>query len=202
MILFFHNQFKLIVTFTKKNTIMKILKFILVVYISLAFTSCSDDSAEAPFSLSKDNLAGTYNINSLSIYTTVTSVTEVSGISVPFTVATSTSIGDTFQVVFVLSENGSYSASGAYRIVSTITPAVGSPVTNTEIINFSDSGTYQLNTTNNTITFNASTGGDFIEGTLDVVTFNETTVSFTQELEEEIDATTAAIKASISFTRQ
>jgi hypothetical protein len=75
-------------------------------------------------------------------------------------------------------------------------------VTNTEIIDFSDSGSFQLNTTNNTITFNSSTGGDFIEGTLDIETFNETTIAFSQEIEEIIDEITTEIKASISFTRQ
>jgi hypothetical protein len=75
-------------------------------------------------------------------------------------------------------------------------------VTNTEIIDFSDSGSFQLNTTNNTITFNSSTGGDFIEGTLDIETFNETTIAFSQEIEEIIDEITTEIKANISFTRQ
>jgi hypothetical protein len=181
---------------------MKLLKYILVLFITASITSCSDSEEAPPFLLSNANLAGTYNINSLSIDTKVTSETDVSGISVPFTIATSTSIGDTFQVAFVLNANSSYTASGQYRIVSIITPAVGSTVTNTEIIDFSDSGSFQLNTTNNTITFNSSTGGDFIEGTLDIETFNETTIAFSQEIEEIIDEITTEIKANISFTRQ
>ena len=147
------------------------------------------------------NYGNSYNINSLSIDTKVTAITNVAGVSVPVTVATATSKGDTFQVTFVLSANGSYTASGQYRIVSVISPTFGDQVTNTEIINFSESGTYQLNTTNNTITINSSTG-DFIEGTLDIETFNETTVSFTQEMEEVVDGIKTEIKASISFTRQ
>ena len=103
--------------------------------------------------MSNDNIAGTYNINSFNIETNVTSVTDVAGVEVPFTVDTSTSEGDTFQVIFVLNANGSYTASGQYRVVSVVIPAVGSQFTNTEIIDFTDSGSYSLNTVNNTITF-------------------------------------------------
>jgi hypothetical protein len=181
---------------------MKLLKCILILFITITITSCGDEEGGVPlFGLSNANIAGTYNINSLSLDTKVTSVTVVSGISVPFTVATSTSTGDTFQVDFVLNVNGTYTASGQYRVVSTITPAVGNPLTNNEIINFTDSGSYQLNTINNTITLTPSTG-DFIEGILNIVTFNETTVSLTQELEEEEDLVTTKVNAAVSFTRQ
>jgi hypothetical protein len=180
---------------------MKILKLTLFLFLTVSALSCSDNSEETIFDLSVANIAGTYSINSLNIDTKVTSVTDVAGVQVPFTVATSTSIGDTFQVDFILNTNNSYTASGQYRVVTTVYPAAGSPVTNTEIINLSDSGTYQLNTTNNTITFTSSSG-DFLEGTLSVAVFNETTVSLTQETENVIDAITTKINASISFTRQ
>ncbi len=180
---------------------MKFFKLILIIVMCVSITSCGDDSSEPTFILSNTNIAGTYNINSLSIDTKVTSVTEVAGVDVPFTVATSTSKGDTFQVVFVLSTNNTYTASGQYRIVSTITPTVGNPVSNNEIINFNESGSYQLNTTNNTITFN-SAAGDFLEGTLKIITFNETMITFNQEIEEVVDLITTEIDATISFTRQ
>ena len=180
---------------------MKFLKYVLILLISVSITSCGDESSDPPFMLSAANIAGSYAINSFSIDTKVTSVTEVSGVSVPFTVATSTSTGDTFQVDFVLNVNGTYTASGLYRIVSVVTPTVGSQLTNSEIISFTDSGSYQLNTTNNTLTIISSTG-DFIEGTMDIVTFNETTVSLSQETEVELDAITTEINARISFIRK
>jgi hypothetical protein len=181
---------------------MKLFKFILVLILSLAITRCSDSSEERIFVLSNTAIAGTYNINSLTLNTKVTSVTEVAGVLVPFTVATSTSNGDTFQVDFVLNENASYTASGQYRIVSTVTPAVGNPVNNSEIIDFSDAGTYQLNTFANTITFTPSGSDNFIEGTLNIEVFNESTLSLSQELEEVDNAITTEIKANIRFIRQ
>lgn len=184
-----------------KINLMKFLKYILILFISISITSCSDASSDLPFVLSTANIAGNYNINSLSTDTKVTSVTEVSGILIPLTVATSTITGDTFQVDFVLNGNGTYTASGQYRIVSVVTPAVGSQITNSEILVFTDSGSYQLNTTDNTLTLISSTG-DFIAGTMNIVTFNETTVSLSQEMETVVDATTTEINSRISFTRQ
>ena len=181
---------------------MKFFKFILVLLIAVSITGCSNnDSNEPLFVLSNDNISGTYNINSFNIETNVTSVTDVAGVEVPFTVATSTSEGDTFQVIFVLNANGSYTASGQYRVVSVVIPAVGSQFTNTEIIDFTDSGSYSLNTVNNTITF-TSVQGDFLNGELEVVTFNETSFSLSQEEEEVVDKVTTEIKANISFIRQ
>jgi hypothetical protein len=183
---------------------MKLLKYFLVLFISITITSCSDSSSEPPYTLSNANIAGTYNIKSLSLNTEVTSSTIVAGVEVPFTVASSESTGDTFGVTFVLNTSGSYTVSGQYRIVSVVTPAVGDTVTNNEIIRFpdaGDSGTYNINTTDNTITF-TSASGDFLEGTLTVIAFNETTVSLSQELEEVEDAITTKINANISFVRQ
>ena len=181
---------------------MKFFKFILVLLIAVSITGCSsNDSNEPLFVLSNTNIAGTYNINSFIVDTNVTSVTEVAGVEVPFTVASSTSEGDTFQVAFVLNANGSYTASGQYRVVSVVTPAVGNQFTNTEIIDFTDSGSYSLNTVNNTITF-TSVQGDFLNGELEVITFNETTITLSQEGEEVVDKVTTEIKANISFTRQ
>jgi hypothetical protein len=180
---------------------MKFLKYILVLLMAVSITSCGDESSAPSYMLSNANIAGSYVINSLSINTKVTSVTEVSGVPVPFTVATSTSTGDTFQVDFVLNINGTYTASGLYRIVSVVTPTVGGQVTNSEIISFTDSGSYELNTTNNTLTIISSTG-DFIEGTMDIVTFNETTVSLSQETEVEVGAITTEINSRISLIRQ
>lgn len=176
---------------------MKSLKFILFLCLSATILGCSSSDSEPPFILSNANIAGTYNISSLSINAKATAVTS----GVPVTISNATSVGDVFQFNFILNVDGSYTASGQYVIVSTVTPVGSAPITDTSIINIDDSGTYQINTTNNTITFTSSTG-DFIEGTLNVVTFNETTVSLTQEIEEIDDPITTEISASISFTRQ
>jgi hypothetical protein len=176
---------------------MKILKFILVLFISASITSCSDNESNEPsFLLSNDNLAGTYEIKSFSAKAKVTSV--VSGL--PITV-NSSSTGDSFQVDFIIDADGSYTVSGLYRVVTMLTTIGSKPVTNIEILQVDDSGTYEIDSINGSITFTSSKG-DLLKGTLNIVTFNETTFNLTQEVEETEGETTAAINANFSFIRK
>ena len=179
---------------------MKLFKFILVLFVAVSISSCSDDSIEPTILLSNANIAGTHSINSFNIDTKVTSKTDVSGISVPFDIATSTGYGDTFQVDFELTENGDYTLIGQYRLISTITPAVGNQVAETSILLVDDSGTYEIDTTNNTITFTSSLDA-FLSGTFNVVTFNETAIVLRQEKEEVLAPITTQIKTNIRFER-
>ena len=179
---------------------MKLFKFILILFVAVSISSCSDDSIEPTILLSNANIAGTHSINSFNIDTKVTSKTDVSGISVPFDIATSTGYGDTFQVDFELTENGDYTLIGQYRLISTITPAVGNQVAETSILLVDDSGTYEIDTTNNTITFTSSLDA-FLSGTFNVVTFNETAIVLRQEKEEVLAPITTQIKTNIRFER-
>lgn len=176
---------------------MKLLKFILVLFISASITSCSDNNSGGPsFLLSNDNLAGTYNIKSFSAKAKVTSV--ISGL--PITV-NSSSTGDTFQVDFIIDADGSYTIAGQYRIETVLTTIGSKPVTNLEILVVDDAGTYQIDSINGSITFTSSKG-DLLKGTLNIVTFNETTINLTQEVEETAGETTATINANFSFIRK
>ena len=180
---------------------MKLLKFIFFLSFIVLFTNCSDDNAYAtPFILSNENIVGTYNISELNIETKVTSATDVAGVLIPFTVATSISNGDIFQFAFVLNSDGTFSASGQFVIETEVTPATGDVVTNQEILNNINSGTYTLNSENAKITFVSSTG-DFLKGTYNILTFNETVLSLNQEIEEVVDTITTEINTSISFIR-
>jgi hypothetical protein len=180
---------------------MKLLKFIFFSSFIVLFTNCSDDNAYAtPFILSNENIVGTYNISELNIETKVTSTTDVAGVLIPFTVATSTSNGDIFQFSFVLNSDGTFSASGQFVLETEVTPATGDVVTNQEILNNINSGTYTLNSENAKITFVSSTG-DFLEGTYNILIFNKTTLSLNQEIEELSGAITNEINTSISFIR-
>ena len=189
---------------------MKLFKFILVLFVAVSISSCSDDSIEPTILLSNANIAGTHSINSFNIDTKVTSKTDVSGISVPFDIATSTGYGDTFQVDFELTENGDYTLIGPYRLISSITHADGNQVSKTLILYVDDSGTYEIDTTNNTITFTSSLDAlsDFysdassrLSGTFNVITFNETAIVLRQEKEEVLEAMTTQIKTNIRFER-
>ena len=96
---------------------MKTLKFILFAVISSTILSCADNSTEPELILSNESLAGNYNV------TVLDSDIETSTIvaNVPVTVANASLVGDTFQVDVVINADGTFSAGGQYRVVSTIT---------------------------------------------------------------------------------
>lgn len=158
---------------------MNITKFLLVMFLAVATVSCNKDDdggGDTPFTLTNTNLSGTYKISSASA--TSISTTNVAGSTV--TVATTTVVGDTFQVSIIFNENGSYTATGQYRIVTTITPTGGAPIVTEEILVVDSSGTYSLNSSSQTILIN-SNDDSFVDGLFDVALFNETTVNLTQE---------------------
>ena len=142
----------------------------MVLFVAVSFSSCDEDPKEPTILLSNANIAGIHGINSFNLDTKVTSETNVSGVPVPFEIATSSGYGDTFQIDFELTENGDYTLIGQYRLNSTVTPAVGNQVSDTFILLVDDSGTYEIDTTNNTITFTSSFGTAGLANTMN--TFN------------------------------
>lgn len=177
---------------------MKLIKYILILFIATTFTNCGSNDSEPTLTLSTANIAGTYNISNLNTEAVLT--TEVTP-GVPVTISTIKIKGDTFQIDFVLNASGSYSASGQYRIETTVIPVSGSQTVTASIVNFSDSGTFNVNTTNSTITFTSSKG-DFLSGTFKVVTFNESTFTLTQESEEFNDPIKTVLNSNFSFIRK
>ena len=129
---------------------MKTLKLILFAVITSTILSCADNSTEPEIILSNESLAGNYDVAVLdSDLETSTVVADV-----PVTVANASLVGDTFQVDVIINADGTFSAGGQYRVVSTITPVGTAPITETEIITLDpSSGSYILNTLQNTITF-------------------------------------------------
>jgi hypothetical protein len=178
---------------------MKNIKFILILFLFVSITGCSDNASAPPFSLSATNMAGNYDIGAINAEEEETA-TSNSGTVV--NVSTTTFVGDSFDDInFALNTNGTYTASGKYRIVITETPNGGAPVNDFEIVVFDATGSYQINNIDNTITFNPSTG-DFLEGLFTVVTFTETSITMTQE-ETDIDGgITTTLEASISLVRK
>jgi len=179
---------------------MKFSKVIIILIISVLVVNCDNDPKEPTIILSNTNIAGSYSITSLNTEMKVTSVTQVGGVSVPLDVATASSNGDTFQIDFQLEENGSFKAIGQFRMISKVTPAIGNPETETVILDVDASGTFDLDTTNNTIQFNVSFG-DFLSGTFNITTFNETVLVLYQETEETEDPITTEMETTISFVR-
>lgn len=172
---------------------MKIFKFILTLCITASIVSCSNSSSLEPtITLSNANIAGTYDISKLIVNSTISTTTN----GVTFDVGTINVVGDSFQVDLVMNANGTFTSSGAYRIITKTNLISGDQFEDIEIVTLDGSGNYTINTTNSTITFSGTE--DLLEGTLNVATFNETTVVL--EKEEEIIEGNNTIDASGNFT--
>jgi hypothetical protein len=178
---------------------MKLLKYILVLFITASITSCSDSEEAPPFLLTNANIAGSYVVNSFNTEE-IESATSSAGVTLE--ISKNIKVGDTFQIAFEIKSNGTYSAKGEYRSVSTVTPTPSTGQANPEIIGgFDIPGSYQLNTTDNTIIF-SSQSDEFIVGPFSINVFNETTLTMSQEVEETDGGISSNITSNISFTRQ
>jgi len=177
---------------------MKTLKFILFAVISSTILSCADNSTEPELILSNESLAGNYNV--IVLDSDIETSTIVA--NVPVTVANASLVGDTFQVDVVINTDGTFTAGGQYRVVSTITPVGTPPITETEILTFEPtSGSYILNTLDNTITF-SSQDVSLLEGTFNVIVFNETTFTLNQQVEEIVGDLTVRANVNLSLERK
>jgi hypothetical protein len=178
---------------------MKLLKYILVLFMAVSITSCGDESSAPSYMLSNANIAGSYVVNSFNTEE-IESATSSAGVTLE--ISKNIKVGDTFQIAFEIKSNGTYSAKGEYRSVSTVTPAPSTGQANPEIIGgFDIPGSYQLNTTDNTIIF-SSQSDEFIVGPFSINVFNETTLTMIQEVEETDGGISSNITSNISFTRQ
>ena len=177
---------------------MKKLKYIFFAVITTTILSCADNSTEPELILSNESLAGNYDIAVLDSDIETSTIVA----NIPVTVANASLVGDTFQVDIVINADGTFTAGGQYRIVSTITP-VGSPqITETEIITVEpSSGSYILNSLQNTVTFMSQDAG-LLEGTFNVIVFNETTFTLNQQIEETLGDLTLKINVNLSLERK
>ena len=146
---------------------MKNLKIIAIAFLAVTtlFACKKDDDNDNSFLLSNTNLAGTHDLTLFA--GTIETTTEFKG--VPIT-ANTTVVGDTFQVVFNIADNGTYTVDGQYRLTTSVTVA-GQTETDTEIIDIdNESGTYNIDANAQTVTF---AGVDGIDTTFDVTLFTE-----------------------------
>lgn len=177
---------------------MKNLKFTLFLFISATILSCSD-SEEPTFELSNTNIAATYYIDRISSEK-IETATSSSGAVV--NLSTTTSVGDSFDKInIVINSNGTYTASGGYRYVVTETPNGANSETSYKIIDFDASGTYQLNITDDTITFNEE-AGNFIKGKFKINTFNQNSFTIEQEIVTFNNSNTITNNESIKLIRK
>lgn len=88
---------------------MKLFKSLLVLILAVTIVSCSSDDDNNQFVLSNANLSGTHSLTLFN--TTDTETTNINGLDV---VTEFTSVGDTFQVTIVFSEDGTYVIDGEF----------------------------------------------------------------------------------------
>lgn len=141
------------------------------------------------------NLDGTHELTFLESDGTISA--EVAGVTVNGTI---TIIGDTFQTTIEFQENGTYVINGQYRVVSTIMLG-GEVIENSEILSFdNETGAYTSDATAETITF-TGTGG--VDGTWDVVTFNQGQLIITNTTTETtVDGAEVTLNSEIRLMRQ
>lgn len=175
---------------------MRSTRILLIFILTISVLSCKkdDNGGVTAFLLTNENLAGIHALTFLSII--IDQTFEINGIPVT---SHTTAVGDTFQVLFIFTENGTYTAEGEFRITTTTTVA-GQTQTETEIIVLDDNGTYQLNTNAQTITING--GGEFGSGVFDVTLFNETEFRLTQEMSDDSNNIITDTQSELRFIRQ
>jgi len=175
---------------------MRSTRILLIFLLATSLLSCKkdDDANITVFLLSNKNLAGTHALTFLSVV--IDQTFDINGIPVT---SQTTVVGDTFQVLFIFAENGTYTAEGEFRITVTTT-VLGETRTETEIIVLDENGTYQLNANAQTITIDG--GGEYSNGTFDVVLFNETEFRITQELTDDSNNIITDTQSELRFVRQ
>lgn len=167
---------------------MKILRFFLLAVLTLSVTACGDDDSPT-VELTTSNLVGTYDI----IFLESNSVETDNGSGV--VVERTQSVGDTFtNAMLVLNQNATYTVSGSYRVTETITTTGESPTTETEIENLDDSGSFSVNTTSRTITFDGEVN--------DVTLFDGANLYLTNSDSEVIDGNTTVFNTEIRLVKQ
>lgn len=177
---------------------MKILKSLFVLFIAISLSSCSSETSAPTYPLSLANIAGTYNIQSLSVSTDINTTTS-NGLSIK--VATASLVGDIFQIDLVMNTDGTYTAKGAYTTTYRLSPVAGPGVEEVKIVNIDYSGNFALNTVDNRITFSGGLLQD-LSGTLEFQTFNETSFSLFQEIDLNVGSNVETAKTAVSFIRK
>lgn len=168
---------------------MKIFKTFLFVALALIITSCGDDDDAPVVELTNANLVGTYDVVFLDGSIVVTDdSTSVILISAEI-------IGDTFtNATFTFNENGSYTSTGSFRSTTTATVNGQDPITESEIEDLDDSGSFSLNSSDRTISLN--------EDVINITLFDGTNLHLTSIDTETEDGNTSTFTSEIRLVKQ
>ncbi len=171
---------------------MKILKIILALIMIVSIASCSSDDDNNQLLLTNANLAGVYGIDYLKTVDIETIVFN----GIPVT-STTTTEGDTFQIDWTFTENGTFTIEGQYRQVS-ITVIGNDTTTNTEILLINETGTYVLNANNQTIALAFDSDEDTQVYDIELFNENNLQIRFEESFVEEDFTSEFSIEIGLS----
>ena len=169
---------------------MKLLKSLFVLFVAVSLVSCSSDDDNNQYTLNNANLSGTHSLTFFNSSDTET--TNINGLDV---VTEFTTVGSTFQVTVVFSENGTYSIDGEF-VSNYVTRVAGQIVEEgTEIIDIeNETGNYSSDNTSMELVLDGET--------YDVTLFNENELRIVSEeiyTENDVDY---VYTSEIRMTRQ
>lgn len=171
---------------------MKNLKLILILAISILAISCGDDDEPTPAgpSLTPELLEGTYDLNFFEA--TIVIDEEVTGGTARTTVDI---VADTFgDSNIIFNSNETFTLDFQYRTTTTTMFQDDEPTVETEIVSFTDSGSYTVDDATQTITIDGDMG--------DVVVFSNGQLRLEFEDVEVDGDTTITSNQELRFTRQ
>lgn len=177
---------------------MKLKNYLFIFVATLALVSCKsddDNNQDTTFLLNSTNLAGTYELTFLESIEEETFL--VNNVPVESRITT---VGDTFQVDFVVNANGTFSTSGEYRSTETTVVGQADPVIDTEIILLNETGTYVLNANNETLSLTSTGDNESIQ--YSITTFNENEVRLLYEFSEIVNDLPYSTSTEIHLRRQ
>jgi hypothetical protein len=179
---------------------MKFFELILVLFFTISITSCSSNDDTPALTLSVANVASSYNITSYNIEEVETATSSTGSVT---TLSTITKVGKTFQEIdMTLNVNMSFTTEGKHAFDRTINPTPSSGKPDDLIIDLDGiTGSYQLNTSENTISFTTNSD-EFINGTFDIVSYTETTLNLIQEKVTTNGGISVTTNTKINFTKK
>jgi len=179
---------------------MKIVKLLLFTILAVSFTSCNkDDNGNSEFSLTMENFSATYKISSFNEI--ILDVDIDNGIE---TNTTTTLVGDSFQGTYVFNSDGSYVMDAQYDITETVVVENDPPIVDNYTVNDDLTGTYTINTSDNSITITYMNGGFTETTTFGIENFSSTGVNLTYiDIDTNpADGNTYDLRGEIKLVRQ